>query len=54
MTSIILIMTISLKPPNCFGQEYSNKWKIFKDESCQFCDKTVKKGYRGNLIITSR
>ena len=35
----------------CFGQACS-KEKIFKGESRQFCDKTVKKGYNEKIKIT--
>ena len=44
-------MTVLLKP-SCFGQACSNEEKIFKGESCQFCDKTVKKDYNGKIKIT--
>ena len=37
--------------PDCFGQACSNKEKICTSESCQFCDKTVKKGYNEKIKI---
>ena len=34
------------------GQACSNREKIFKGESWEFCDKTVKKGYNEKIKIT--
>ena len=38
--------------PDCFGQACASKEKIFTGKSCQFCDKTVKRGYNEKIKIT--